>query len=91
MLWYLLYVWWAEAVADANKAIELDPSSAKAYLRKGWVIWVLKNVLAILKFPVTHAMHEKVNSACVCNLLSRLYHITENKFIKYVVVLHLVY
>lgn len=29
---------WAEAVADANRAIELDPLMAKAYLRKGWVI-----------------------------------------------------
>ncbi|KAK4384923.1 UNVERIFIED_CONTAM: protein SGT1 [Sesamum latifolium] len=27
-----------EAVADANKAIELDPSMAKAYLRKGQVL-----------------------------------------------------
>ncbi|RWW20307.1 hypothetical protein GW17_00015585 [Ensete ventricosum] len=27
----------AEAVADANKAIELDPSMTKAYLRKGSV------------------------------------------------------
>jgi hypothetical protein len=28
----------AEAVADANKAIELDPSMHKAYLRKGLVM-----------------------------------------------------
>lgn len=28
---------WAEAVVDANKAIELDPKMSKAYLRKGWV------------------------------------------------------
>lgn len=27
-----------EAVADANKAIELDPSMSKAYLRKGSAI-----------------------------------------------------
>jgi Flp pilus assembly protein TadD len=26
-----------EAVQDASKAIELDSSNAKAYLRKGWV------------------------------------------------------
>lgn len=27
----------SEAVADANRAIELDPSMTKAYLRKGSV------------------------------------------------------
>lgn len=35
-----LFVFWyvfVEAVADASKAIELDPSMAKAYLRKGLV------------------------------------------------------
>lgn len=30
-----------EAVADANKAIELDPSMAKAYLRKGYLQFYL--------------------------------------------------
>lgn len=30
-----------EAVADANKAIELEPSMAKAYLRKGYVFFTL--------------------------------------------------
>lgn len=35
-----MFVFWyvfVEAVADASKAIELDPSMAKAYLRKGLV------------------------------------------------------
>lgn len=37
LMWFLtsLNVCRAEAVADANKAIELDPAMAKAYLRKG--------------------------------------------------------
>lgn len=29
----------AEAVADATKAIQLDPSMSKAYFRKGLVQW----------------------------------------------------
>lgn len=34
---YFLH-FWAEAVSDANKAIHLNPSLSKAYLRKGYVI-----------------------------------------------------
>ena len=33
----LMFEFWAEAAADASKAIEIDPSMAKAYLRKGCV------------------------------------------------------
>ena len=34
--WWLTFsIFWAEAVADANRAIELDPSMSKAFLRKG--------------------------------------------------------
>lgn len=39
---------YAEAVADANKAIELDPSNSKAYLRKGWVLFLICVAFGIL-------------------------------------------
>lgn len=32
----------SEAVADANRAIDLDPSMSKAYLRKGCVFCTLQ-------------------------------------------------
>lgn len=35
LLTSIVTFYFAEAVADANKAIELDPSIPKAYLRKG--------------------------------------------------------
>lgn len=34
--WWLMFsILWIEAVADAQRAIELDPSMSKAYFRKG--------------------------------------------------------
>ena len=41
----LMFEFWAEAAADASKAIEIDPSMAKAYLRKGCVYILYYTIL----------------------------------------------
>lgn len=42
-VWHMIFCGfpWAEAVADANKAIELEPTFAKASLRKGYDIVII--------------------------------------------------
>jgi hypothetical protein len=45
-----MHLWLAEAVADANKAIELDPTMHKAYYRKG-----LETLLK--EFSPNHLLH----------------------------------